>query len=230
MSHLNPIADKILLKFDKWSGALLSLAGRIYLVNSVIASSLTDSMMVYRWPRALLKRVDRAIRNFVWKGNILQNSYGTVSWARTCAPCAEDGVGVRDIRVANESFIFKLTWEIITKRDNGLSFILQRHTTADNREVKYFIASSIWDGTDRIRSAIRRDSRWIPGHLSSVKFWVDNWLGYCIADKVGIDSDARPRFQHLIREFRSESRWILGERFVEEHPDICADIVGIKIA
>lgn len=33
--HLNSIADKILLKFDKWSGKILSLAGRICLVNSV---------------------------------------------------------------------------------------------------------------------------------------------------------------------------------------------------
>lgn len=34
--HLNPIADKILMKFDKWSGSLLSLAGRVCLVNSII--------------------------------------------------------------------------------------------------------------------------------------------------------------------------------------------------
>lgn len=70
MAHLNSIADKILLKFDRWSGSLLSMAGRICLVNSVIVSSLTHSMMVYRWPRKLLKRVDRAMRNFVWNGDI----------------------------------------------------------------------------------------------------------------------------------------------------------------
>lgn len=87
--HLKPTADKILMKFDKWSGSLLSLAGRICLVNSVIASSLTHSMMVYRWPRKLLKQVDRAMRNFIWKGNISLKSYGTVSWSRACAPYSE---------------------------------------------------------------------------------------------------------------------------------------------
>lgn len=38
-AHLLPIADKIISKFDKWSGRHLSMAGRICLVNSVIYSS-----------------------------------------------------------------------------------------------------------------------------------------------------------------------------------------------
>lgn len=42
---------------------MLSLAGRVCLVNSVIVSSLTHSMMIYRWPRSHLKSMDNAMRN-----------------------------------------------------------------------------------------------------------------------------------------------------------------------
>lgn len=70
ITHLQQTADRIIRKFDRWSGALLSLAGRVCLINSVIASSLTHSMMVYRWPRALLKTIDVAMRNFLWNGDI----------------------------------------------------------------------------------------------------------------------------------------------------------------
>lgn len=83
------------------------------------------------------------MRNFIWRGNIFLKSYGTVSWSRTCAPYLEGGLGVRDIRAANEAYLFKLALEIITKKDNWLSFILNRHTTAAGTEVRYFIASSI---------------------------------------------------------------------------------------
>lgn len=62
-----------------------------------------------------------------------------------------------------------------------------------------------------------------------MKFWTDNWLDYNIADKVGIAIDASDRFSQLIREFRSENGWVLGDHFVEEHPTICADIVAVKI-
>lgn len=230
MMHLRSITDKIIMKFDRWSGNLLSLARRVYLVNSVIISSLMHSTMLYRWPRKLLKQVDRAMRNFIWKGNISQLSHGNVAWSRVCAPHSEGGLGIRDIRSANEAFLFKLAWEILKEKDIGLKFILQRHSTADESEVKYYISSSIWHGIDRIRQAIKADSCWVPGQNSSVKFWTDNWLGYCIADKVGIPASERAGLNQCISAFHSENEWILGDAFAEEFPQVCADIVAIKIA
>lgn len=79
MAHLQPIADKIISKFDRWNGALLSLAGRLCLINSVVTSSLTHSMMVYRWLRKLLKSVDTTMRNFLWNGNIAVSNRNTLS-------------------------------------------------------------------------------------------------------------------------------------------------------
>lgn len=57
-AHLRPIAEKIMGKFDHSSGSILSLTGRVCLINSVITSSLTHCMKVYRWPRKLLKKVN----------------------------------------------------------------------------------------------------------------------------------------------------------------------------
>lgn len=228
--HLNTLADKILSKFDKWSGSLLSLAGRICLVNSVVASSLVHSMMIYRWPRTLVKRVDKAMRSFVWRGNILKSSQGNVAWSRVCAPYSEGGLGIRDIRAANEAFLYKLAWDIIKEKDKGLSFILQRHSTAEGTEVKYFISSSVWNGLDRIHAALRTDSRWIPGNNnSSVKFWNDNWLGFCIADKIDIPAGDRVALNQDIAAFHLNQTWVLGEHFVHEFPDICEVIVAVRI-
>lgn len=184
--HLRPVANKILEKFDRWSGNSLSLAGRVCLVNNVIASSLTHSMMVYKWPRQLLKEVDVAMRNFVWTGDKNKTKHGVMAWSRVCAPCKEGGLGVRSIRAANESYLYKLAWDIITQKDMGLNFVLQRHSTASGKEVKYHIASSIWCGLGRIRAHIRDNIRWIPGANSKVRFWTDNWLGFVIAEKIGI--------------------------------------------
>lgn len=74
--HLRNMTEKILGKFDRWSGSLLSLGGRGCLVNSVIASSLTHCMMVYRWSRVLLKQIDVAMRNFIWNGDVNKQSRG----------------------------------------------------------------------------------------------------------------------------------------------------------
>lgn len=58
-----PLADGILAKFARWKGSTLSMAGRICLVESVIMGSFVHSMMSYRWPGALLKDMEVAIRN-----------------------------------------------------------------------------------------------------------------------------------------------------------------------
>ncbi|KAL8465119.1 hypothetical protein ACS0TY_034572 [Phlomoides rotata] len=72
--RLSRLADSVIYKFSRWKGSTLSLAGRKCLINSVIVASLVHSMMVYRWPRSLLKKVDTAMRNFLWKGNIATKS------------------------------------------------------------------------------------------------------------------------------------------------------------
>lgn len=50
VAHLTHIAERIINKFDRWSRSCLSMAGRVCLVNSMIASFTTHSIMVYHWP------------------------------------------------------------------------------------------------------------------------------------------------------------------------------------
>ena len=66
---LQPIANKILSKFDKWKGKSLSLVGRATLIRSVITGSFVHSFMIYKWPSSLLSLINRKLRNFLWTGS-----------------------------------------------------------------------------------------------------------------------------------------------------------------
>lgn len=99
---------------------------------------------------------------------------GMLARSRVCAPYKEGGLGVRSIIAANEGCLFKLTWEILSGKDMGLTFILNRHTTSSGADVKYHISSSIWSGIGRIREVIRQNIRWIPGAQSNVRFWMED--------------------------------------------------------
>ncbi|KAK3222027.1 hypothetical protein Dsin_009052 [Dipteronia sinensis] len=61
---IQPIADKIMLKFAKWKGKALSLAGRATLIKLVITGSFVHSFMIYKWSFSLLRLVNRKLRNF----------------------------------------------------------------------------------------------------------------------------------------------------------------------
>lgn len=78
MEHLLPIADTVIEKFSRWRGHTLSLPGRYFLINGVIAISLVHTMMVYRWPKSLLQRIEVAIRSYLWMGDINKKGFSNV--------------------------------------------------------------------------------------------------------------------------------------------------------
>jgi hypothetical protein len=67
--HLQSIADRIKLKLSSWKASLLSIAGRVQLVKSVIQSMTIYSISLYSWPISLIKEVEKNIRNFIWSGD-----------------------------------------------------------------------------------------------------------------------------------------------------------------
>lgn len=80
VEHLLPIADSIIQIFSRWRGHILSLAGRHCLINSVIASSLVHTMMIYRWPKSLLYHLEVAIRSYLWTGDTNRKGFCNVDW------------------------------------------------------------------------------------------------------------------------------------------------------
>jgi hypothetical protein len=68
--HLQPLADKIKLKLSAWKASLLSIAGRVQLVRSVVQSMLIYSISIYSWPESLLTDIEKSMRNFIWSGDI----------------------------------------------------------------------------------------------------------------------------------------------------------------
>ncbi|KAL8507322.1 hypothetical protein ACS0TY_018021 [Phlomoides rotata] len=145
--HLATLADSIISKFSKWKGHSMSLAGRKCMINFVIAASLVHSMMVYYWPRTLLKKIEDAMRNFLWKGDISQrNNSCSVSWARVCSPLDEGGMGVRSIRLANDSFIWMLAWDILCSRYSDMAVLHDRYITTGGRPCASGHPSSIRPG------------------------------------------------------------------------------------
>ncbi|KAL8519237.1 hypothetical protein ACS0TY_010250 [Phlomoides rotata] len=89
-AQLRGTADRIIGKFASWKGSSLSLASRVCLVNSIIISSLVHSMMIYKWPRSLLNKIEKVMRNFIWTGSIEEKGFCMVNGSKVCAPREED--------------------------------------------------------------------------------------------------------------------------------------------
>lgn len=126
---LGNIADNVIHKFIRWRGHTLSLAWRRCMINSVIASSLVQMMMVYKWPKSLLNKIEIAIRCFLWTGEATKKGFSNVEWAKCYAPIDEGGFGIRSIRLTNASFICKFQLDVPTSFDALTCLFKERYFT-----------------------------------------------------------------------------------------------------
>lgn len=112
-SHLRPIFDKIKAKISAWKGKLLSIIGRVQLINSVISSMLVYSFHIYQWPSSLLSDMTKCLRNFVWSGDPDHKKICTVAWSILCKPREEGGLSVKDPRLVNRASMLHLSWKLL---------------------------------------------------------------------------------------------------------------------
>jgi hypothetical protein len=112
-SYFQPIADKVKQKLSAWKASLLSIAGRVQLVQAVVQSMFVYSFAIYSWPIALLRDVEKCIRNFIWSGDIEKRKLVTVSWDKVCRPHAQGGLNLRSLIKLNLSSNLKLCWSLL---------------------------------------------------------------------------------------------------------------------
>lgn len=158
-------------------GSSLLMAGMIFLVESVILSSLVYSMMIYWWPRSILKEIEQSMHNFIWSGDIHKRGSFTIAWARYCALKSNDGLGIRSIKTANKFFLCHLRWDILSSTSPSIHFWRDRFLGANRLPRRANFRSSMWCSIKNHVTSSYADSRWLIGDHSQVHFWLDNWLG-----------------------------------------------------
>jgi hypothetical protein len=167
--HLQPIADRIKLKLSAWKASLLSIAGRVQLVRSVIQSMLVYSISLYSWPAALLKDIEKCIRNFIWSGDIDQRKLVTVSWKKICRPVSQGGLSIRSLTSLNAASNLKLCWNILNS-DTSWAKLLRDRVLRNRRTIHHHIYSSIWSSAKDEFQTIMDNTSWLLGDGKNINF------------------------------------------------------------
>ncbi|KAL8503819.1 hypothetical protein ACS0TY_022514 [Phlomoides rotata] len=105
-----------------------------------------------------------------------------------------------------------------------MSFVRARFFKGKDPRTEY-LTSSIWYGVHEHSIHILKEAHWILGMHSSVNFLLDNWLGYSIADRLGIPCFVREFLNFSVADYFCYDSWHLDEFFVMKHMDIIQDIL-----
>ncbi|KAK2656120.1 hypothetical protein Ddye_009172 [Dipteronia dyeriana] len=168
--HLQSLANKVRSKLEGWFGKLLSMAGHVQLVKSVVLCMLLHSFSVYKWPSSLICLLKKWTRNFIWTSSCNIKKLMIVSWDQVCCPKEEGGLGVRNFDYLNTVALYKCVWNMISTYTPWSSYFKNRFTISTCKVATKYKCSSIWFGLHFVFPQLLSDCRWIIGVGRSVIF------------------------------------------------------------
>ncbi|XP_074318032.1 uncharacterized protein LOC141654816 [Silene latifolia] len=108
------IIDKVRKRLSSWNCILLSSAGRLALISSVLSSLSVYFLSVFKIPVSVTKRLDAILSNFWWAGHKKSPSISWCSRLFLSQPKRNGGLGIRRMKEFNQALLAKIGWRMIT--------------------------------------------------------------------------------------------------------------------
>jgi hypothetical protein len=89
------------MKFENnlsgWKGKLMSVGGRVVLINLVLTSLVMFMLSFFEVPRGVLEMIDYFRSRFFWQGENHKKKYRLARWDILCQPKDQGGLGIHNI-------------------------------------------------------------------------------------------------------------------------------------
>ncbi|KAF5193263.1 RNA-directed DNA polymerase (Reverse transcriptase) [Thalictrum thalictroides] len=76
------LVDKIQTRACGWASKLLSLQGRVVLIQSILNSMSIYNMGIYQRPTSCIQEAEAVMRNFLWTGDPEKRKLITLRWEK----------------------------------------------------------------------------------------------------------------------------------------------------
>ena len=178
ISEYSPLMIKISNRLQSWSAKLLSFAGRLQLLRTVIFGIVTFWISAFILPKGCIKSIEGLCSRFLWSGNIDKRGLAKIAWRTVCLPTKEGGLGLRSLLVWNQVLCLKFIWLLLSKSPslwadwhwnihlNGKSFWTVQASATD---------SWAWKKLLDLRPLALQFCKTRLGNGRSASFWFDAW-------------------------------------------------------
>jgi hypothetical protein len=177
VEHFAPLMNRAERQLTSTS-SLLTYAGKLQLVNSVLSSLPTYTMCTVAVPIAVLEYYDRARRNCLWrKSEINAKNKPLVAWKKCTKPKKKGGLGIINLRSQNNALLIKHLDKFYNRKDKPwVRLIWNAH--CPNGEVPHASknkGSFWWRDVMKLVDLFRGIASCRIGDGSTVLFWLDVW-------------------------------------------------------
>ena len=109
-SEYSPLVDNIKKRIQSWKVRLLSYAGRLELIKSVINSLNNFWLSAFVLPKGCIKEIEKLCRDYLWSSSPDTRGNAKVAWYDLCLPKSEGGIGLRNLSLWNKALTLRLVW------------------------------------------------------------------------------------------------------------------------
>ena len=110
LSIWNSILEKMERRLSGWKQLYLSKGGRLTLLKSTLSSLPIYLLSLFTIPQAVVVRLEKIQRNFLWGTSNEVFKYSLVAWEKVCLPREEGGLGIRRVGLFNQALLGKWLW------------------------------------------------------------------------------------------------------------------------
>ncbi|KAM2637494.1 hypothetical protein EV1_021984 [Malus domestica] len=175
------VIDKVQKRLATWKSKVLSMAGRITLIQAVTSSIPVYAMQTTKLPASVCEELDKVNRDFLWGDTDQKKKVHLCQWSMVCKPKSKGGLGIKRACVMNQALLAKLGWRIHAK-DSGLwsqiyqAKYLKGYSILDPKIHERTECSYSWKGILYGVNLLKKGMTWRIGNGESVKFWKDSWV------------------------------------------------------
>lgn len=178
VSDYSPLIQKIKNRIGSWTNRFLSFAGRLQLLQSVIASLTNFWLSAFRLPKACIVEIMRISSAFLWSGPDLNPRKAKIKWEEVCKPKDEGGLGLKNLVEVNKVCMLKLIWRILSARSLWVDWVqreLVRSSSFWTIPEGRVAGSWMWRKILKYRD-LAKDFHRVEIHDGrSASFWHDRW-------------------------------------------------------
>nr|KYP37647.1 Putative ribonuclease H protein At1g65750 family [Cajanus cajan] len=180
------VIHKLQKRLARGKNKLLSMAGRVCLINSVLSSLPIFYFSFYKMPRKVQKEVESIQRKFLWGEEQDHRKVAWVSWDKICRKKSQGGLGIKYLSLFNDSLLAKWRWHMYHDRSNLWVNVLE---SKYGRWVKLIEGDnkkdySMWwrdlrkvCGGDCREQWFDKCMNWKVKNGKRTRFWEDRWIG-----------------------------------------------------
>ena len=113
----NPIIEKVEKRLAGWKRLYPSKGGRVTLIKSTLSSLPTYVLSLFLMLASVVNRIEKLQRDFLWGGLGDEKRFHLLRWDKVCLPLQNGGLGIKNLRLFNQTLLGKWIWHFGTERE-----------------------------------------------------------------------------------------------------------------